>query len=80
MKTIEFTSRLENGAIAVPSEYGLLEGREIRVSIQVDEQAEDEQPCVPQDDATFWKQVSGSWQGDLVRAPQGEYPQRLDLG
>ena len=92
MKAIEFNSRIENGAISIPTEFGLVDGREIRVLILTNEPNGDLTTDSIRDIA-FWAKTAGSlqsqtdilnstagsWAGELIREPQGDYPGRLDL-
>ncbi|MEI7460415.1 MAG: hypothetical protein WCK15_13475 [Pirellula sp.] len=91
MKAIEFNSRVENGAISIPTEFGLVDGRVIRVLILTNEP--DGDLTADAKDTAFWAKTAGSsqdqtnvlnttagrWAGELIREPQGEYPERLDL-
>ena len=91
MKAIEFNSRVENGAISIPTEFGLVDGRVIRVLILTNEP--DGDLTADAKDTAFWAKTAsswqsqadvlnstaGSWNGELLREPQGEYPERLDL-
>ena len=92
MKAIEFNSRVKNGAISIPTEFGLVDGREIRVLILTNEPDGDLSPDA-KEDTEFWAKTAGtsqdqtnvlnttagSWAGELIREPQGEYPERLEL-
>ena len=92
MKAIEFNSRVENGAISIPTEFGLVNGREIRVLILTNEPDGDLIPGAIENIA-FWAKTAGSsqsqaevlnstagsWAGELIREPQGDYPECLDL-
>lgn len=79
MQAIEFNSHLEHGQIAVPKTLHLVEGQPVRVLILLDEAAG--KKASPAGDAkNVWERTAGAWQGGhLVREPQGEYEQRLDL-
>jgi hypothetical protein len=79
MQAIEFNSQLEHGQIAVPKTLRLVEGQPVRVLILLDETLVTK-PIRPSDTTSVWERTSGAWQGEqLVREPQGEYEQRLDL-
>lgn len=79
MQAIEFNSQLEHGQIAVPRTLHLAEGQPVRVLILLDETAEAKN-AEPADAKSVWARTAGGWQGDpLVRDPQGEYDQRLEL-
>ena len=87
MKAIEFNSRVENGAISIPAELGLVDGRVIRVLILTNEP--DGDLTADAKDTAFWAKTAGSsqdqtnvlnttagsWAGELIREPQGEYPE-----
>ncbi|MBI4939070.1 MAG: hypothetical protein HY846_12810 [Nitrosomonadales bacterium] len=79
MKAIEFNSQLEHGQIAVPRTLHLAEGQPVRVLILLDEAA-DTKGAGQADAKSVWARTAGAWQGEqLVREPQGEYEQRLEL-
>jgi hypothetical protein len=79
MQAIEFNSQLEHGQIAVPKSLHLVEGQPVRVLILLDETSA-AKPTRPSDAKSVWERTAGAWQGEqLVREPQGEYEQRLDL-
>ncbi len=79
MKAIEFNSQLEHGQIAVPKTLHLAEGQSVRVLILLDEVA-DTKGAEQADAKSVWARTAGAWQGELlVREPQGEYEQRLEL-
>ncbi len=76
MQAIEFNSHLEHGQIAVPKALHLVEGQPVRVLILLDETAR----ASRSDIKNVWERTAGAWQGELlVREPQGEYEQRLEL-
>lgn len=79
MKAIEFNAQLEHGQIAVPKALHLVEGQPVRVLILLDDAAEAK--VAGQAAAnSVWARTAGAWQGEqLVREPQGEYEQRLEL-
>jgi hypothetical protein len=79
MQAIEFNSHLEHGQIAVPQNLHLVEGQPVRVLILLDEAA-GKKTSQAGDTKNVWERTAGAWQGEqLVREPQGEYEQRLDL-
>jgi hypothetical protein len=79
MQAIEFNSQLEHGQIAVPKSIHLAEGQPVRVLILLDETSA-EKSAVQSDVISIWERTAGAWQGNnLVREPQGEYEQRLEL-
>jgi len=79
MKAIEFNSQLEHGQIAVPKTLHLVEGQPVRVLILLDDAAE-LKDAGQADARSVWVRTAGAWQGEqLVREPQGEYEQRLEL-
>lgn len=79
MQAIEFNSHLEHGHIAVPNTLHLVEGQAVRVLILLDE-ATGKKTGPVGDANNMWERTAGAWQGEqLVREPQGEYEQRLDL-
>ena len=79
MQAIEFKSQLEHGQISVPSAFHLLDGQPVRVLILLDEATPGEE-ATPFNSESLWQRTAGSWQGgDLVRDPQGEHDQRLEL-
>jgi hypothetical protein len=73
MKSIEFTTSLHCGQIAVPPQFELSEGQTVRVKIFLQEIA----PEATQADVL--KSTAGSWSGELVQEPQGNYPIRADF-
>ena len=73
MKSIEFTTNLHGGRIVVPSQFELRDGQTVRVTLWV----QDAVIQASQSDAL--KATAGSWEGELVREPQGDYPNRLSL-
>ncbi len=76
MQAIEFNSQLEHGQIAVPESLHLAEGQPLRVLILLDETARAKRS----DKRNVWARTAGAWQGEqLVREPQGDYEQRLQL-
>ncbi len=76
MQAIEFNSHLEHGQIAVPKTLHLVEGQPVRVLILLDEAARASRSEIK----NVWERTAGAWQGGaLVREPQGEYEQRLEL-
>ncbi|HQS58668.1 MAG TPA: hypothetical protein PLU16_07340 [Gallionellaceae bacterium] len=79
MQAIEFNSQFEHGQISVPKTLHLVEGQAVRVLILLDETAA-EKGAVQGDVKSVWERTAGAWQGNnLVREPQGEYEQRLEL-
>ncbi|MDD5057601.1 MAG: hypothetical protein PHQ60_06990 [Sideroxydans sp.] len=79
MQAIEFNSQLEHGQITVPKALHLVDGQPVRVLILLDETA-DEKASQMRDSKNVWARTAGAWQGKhLVREPQGEYEQRLEL-
>jgi len=79
MQAIEFNSQLEHGQIAVPKTLHLAEGQPVRVLILLDENA-GAKSSRPGDAKSVWERTAGAWEGGrLVREPQGEYEQRLEL-
>ena len=79
MQAIEFNSQFEHGQITVPKTLHLAEGQPVRVLILLDESAA-EKGVVQGDAKSVWERTAGAWQGNnLVREPQGEYEQRLEL-
>lgn len=79
MKAIEFNSQLEHGQITVPKTLHLVEGQPVRVLILLDE-VTDTKGSGQADAKSVWARTAGAWQGgNLVREPQGEYEQRLEL-
>jgi len=79
MKAIEFNSQLEHGQITVPKALHLVEGQPVRVLLLLDEAA-DTKDSGQADAKSVWARTAGAWQGgNLVREPQGEYEQRLEL-
>ena len=78
MKAIEFQSHLENGKIPVPAECGLQEGQDVRVLILVKDDVA-ETSVVRDNRRSVWKRTEGTWQGELVREAQGDYPTRLEM-
>ena len=59
IRLIEFNSRVENGAISIPTEFGLVDGREIRVLILTKEPNGDLIPDT-KEDITLWAMTAGS--------------------
>jgi hypothetical protein len=79
MQAIEFNSQLEHGQITVPKALHLAEGQPVRVLILLDDVA-GEKANQPVSAKSVWARTAGAWQGSpLVREPQGEYEQRLEL-
>jgi len=79
MQAIEFNSQFEHGQITLPKTLHLAEGQQVRVLILLDETAA-ENGAVQGDSKSVWERTAGAWQGNnLVREPQGEYEQRLEL-
>jgi hypothetical protein len=79
MHAIEFKSQLEHGQISVPTAFHLQDGQPVRVLILLDEATPGEE-TTQFNSMSLWQKTAGSWQGDgLVRDPQGEYDQRLEL-
>ncbi len=79
MQAIEFISQLEHGQIAVPKTLHLTEGQPLRVLILLDEK-KGAKDAGQSDVKSMWMRTAGAWQGGhLVREPQGEYEQRLEL-
>ena len=85
MKAIEFNSRVENGAISIPTEFGLVDGRVIRVLILINEpdgdltaDAKDTAFCAKTDSswqsqADVLNSTAGSWAGELLRDKPWSY-------
>ena len=79
MQAIEFNSQFEHGQITVPKMFHLAEGVSVRVLILLDETT-DAKGAGKSDVKSLWERTAGAWQGSLlVREPQGEYEQRLEL-
>ena len=79
MQAIEFNSQFERGQITVPKTLHLAEGQLVRVLILLDETAA-KSGAVQGDVKSVWERTAGAWQGNqLVREPQGEHEQRLEL-
>ena len=79
MQAIEFNSQFEHGQITIPKTLHLAEGQPVRVLILLDDKLKDKD-AVQGDVKNVWERTAGAWQGNnLVREPQGEYEQRLEL-
>jgi len=73
MKSIEFTTNLHGGRIVVPSQFELRDGQTVRVTLLVQE------AVIQASQTDALKATAGSWEGELVREPEGDYPDRLSL-
>ena len=73
MKSIEFTTNLHGGRIGVPSQFELRDGQTVRVTLLVQE------AVIQASQTDALEATAGSWGGELVREPQGDYPNRLSL-
>ncbi len=76
MQAIEFKTQLKHGQITIPLSYHLNEGQSVRVLILLDD------PIVSSKNTeeNIWQKTAGAWQGEpLVREPQGNFEQRLEL-
>lgn len=52
----------------------------IELNSRLEHMQMDEAVCQMGDTKNVWKRTAGAWQGEqLVREPQGEYEQRLEL-
>jgi len=79
MQAIEFKSQLVHGQITVPASLHLMEGQSLRVLILLDEKAGGTEAKLREAE-NIWGRTAGAWQGEpLVREPQGEFEQRLEL-
>jgi len=72
MKSIEFTTNLHGGRIVVPSQFELRDGQTVRVTLLVQE------AVIQASQTDALKATAGSWEGELVREPQGDYRLSLD--
>ena len=78
MQAAEFVSKAHDGVVDLPREFKDWNGKPVRVILL-------EETTVPQSVSkntlsNVWEKTAGAWQGEhLVREPQGEYEQRLEL-
>lgn len=78
MQAVEFISKAHDGVVDLPSEFQDWNGKPVRVILLEESSGlkNADQTAV----ANVWAKTSGAWQGEqLVREPQGEYEQRLEL-
>jgi len=77
MQAAEFVSKAHDGVVDLPSEFQDWNGKPVRVILLEESSGA---KSSDQAAANVWAKTSGAWQGDqLVREPQGEYEQRLEL-
>ncbi|OGT18361.1 MAG: hypothetical protein A3J49_08395 [Gallionellales bacterium RIFCSPHIGHO2_02_FULL_57_16] len=78
MQAVEFISKAHDGIVDLPREFQDWNGKPVRVILLEEPSGakSSDQAAV----ANVWAKTSGAWQGEqLVREPQGEYEQRLEL-
>ena len=77
MQAVEFISKAHDGVVDLPSEFQDWNGKPVRVILLEESSGAKSANQVA---ANVWAKTSGAWQGEqLVREPQGEYEQRLEL-
>ena len=78
MQAIEFVSKAHDGVVDLPREFQNWNGKPVRVILR----EEPSKAKITEQTAAVnvWAKTSGAWQGEqLVREPQSEYEQRLEL-
>ena len=78
MQAVEFVTRAHDGVVNLPREFQDWNGKPVRVILL--EETTEPQSVSQGAAANVLAKTAGAWQGEyLVREPQGEYEQRLEL-
>lgn len=78
MQAVEFVTKAHDGVVDLPREFQDWNGKPVRVILL--EEATGSQSIGQDKAANVWAKTAGAWQGEqLVREPQGEFEQRLEL-